>query len=192
MIRINLLPYRAARKKENVRRQLNIFLGSVAIVCGLLFLLNSFLGSRVKGLNSEIASTRQQVAKYVQINKEIDEIKKKLAVLDRKITVIESLERDRKAPVRNLDSLYQLVVEGRMWYTQIEEKGPNVKVSGISIDNQTVADYMTRLEKSERFENVRLASIKQFKYQDQNINLKQFDVSFQKKNLAEEPSEAKK
>jgi type IV pilus assembly protein PilN len=192
MIRINLLPYRAARKKENVRRQLNIFLGSVAIVCGLLFLLNSFLGSRVKGLNSEIDSTRQQVAKYVQINKEIDEIKKKLAVLDRKITVIESLERDRKAPVRNLDSLYQLVVEGRMWYTQIEEKGPNVKVSGISIDNQTVADYMTRLEKSERFENVRLASIKQFKYQDQNINLKQFDVSFQKKNLAEEPSEAKK
>jgi type IV pilus assembly protein PilN len=192
MIRINLLPYRAARKKENVRRQLNIFLGSVAIVCGLLFLSNTYLGSRVKGLNSEIANTRQQVAKYEQINKEIDEIKKKLAVLDRKITVIESLERDRKAPVRNLDSLYQLVVEERMWYTQIEEKGPNVKVSGIAIDNQTVADYMTRLEKSERFENVRLASIKQFKYQDQNINLKQFDVSFQKKNLAEEPSKAKK
>lgn len=192
MIRINLLPYRAARKKENVRRQLNIFLGSVAIVCGLLFLMNSYLGNQVKRLNSEIASTRQQVAKYEQINKEIDEIKQKLSVLDRKITVIESLERDRKAPVRNLDSLYQLVVEGRMWYTQIEEKGPNVKVSGISVDNQTVADYMTRLEKSERFENVRLASIKQFKYQDQNINLKQFDVSFQKKDLAEKPSEAKK
>lgn len=192
MIRINLLPYRAARKKENVRRQLNIFIGSVAIVCGLLFLLNSYLGSRVKGLNAEIANTRQQVAKYEQINKEITEIKKKLAVLDQKITVIESLDRDRKAPVRNLDSLYQLLVEERMWYTQIEEKSTNIKVSGIAIDNQTVADYMTRLEKSERFENVRLASVKQFKYQDQNINLKQFDVSFQKKKIVEETAKAKK
>jgi type IV pilus assembly protein PilN len=190
MIRINLLPYRAARKKENVRRQLNIFLGSVAIVCGLLFLLNSYFGSQIKDLNSEIASSREQVAKYKQINKEIAEIKQKLAVLDRKISVIESLDRDRKAPVRNLDSLYQLVVEKRMWYTQIEEKGTNVKVSGIAVDNQTVADYMTRLEKSERFENVRLASIKQTKEKD--MNLMQFDINFQKKNPAQEPSKAKK
>jgi type IV pilus assembly protein PilN len=180
MIRINLLPYRAARKKENVRRQLNIFIGSVIIILGLIFLLNTFLGSRIKGLNEDIASTRDQVAKYQQINKEIAEIKKKLAVLEQKIKVIGSLDRDRKAPVQDLDSLYNLVVEKRMWYTLLEEKGDSIKISGIAVDNQTVADYMRNLENSKRFTNVRLAAIKQQKSQNENLTLKQFDINFQK------------
>lgn len=193
MIRINLLPYRAARKKENVRRQLNIFIGSVIIVFGLLFLVNTYFNNRVSGLKSEIASTREQVAKYQQINKEIAEIKQKLAVLDRKIAVIKSLEQDRKAPVQNLDSLYHLLVQKRMWYTLLEEKGGTIKISGISIDNQTVADYMTRLEKSERFTNVRLAAIKQHKAQNENLNLKAFDVNFQRvKNVTNTTAKAKK
>jgi type IV pilus assembly protein PilN len=192
MIRINLLPYRAARKKENVRRQLNIFIGSVIIVLGLVYLVNAYLGNQIKGLNSEIASTREQVAKYQAINKEIDEIKKKLAVLDRKIGVIESLERDRKAPVQNLDNLYQLVVQNRMWYTMLQEKGDTLTISGISVDNQTVADYMKRLETSERFTNVKLAAIKQHKTQNENLNLKQFDINFQKKKLDDTKTEANK
>jgi type IV pilus assembly protein PilN len=182
MIRINLLPYRAARKKENIRIQVNVFVGSVVILIGIIFLYNSHLNGQIKRLNSDIESTKAQVEKYQQINKEITEIKQKLQILDRKINVIESLERDRKAPVQNLDSLYNLVVEKRMWYTQIEEKANLVKVSGIAIDNQTVADYMVKIEKSERFEKVRLSSIKQHKLQGKEINLKLFDIAFEKKN----------
>ena len=192
MIRINLLPYRAARKKENIRIQVNVFFGSIIIVIGILFLFNTFLGGRISKLNSEITSTRAQVAKYEEINKEIAEIKQKLSVLERKIQVINSLERDRKAPVQNLDGLYKLVVEKRMWYTEIEEKGDSVKVSGIAIDNQTVADYMTRLEKSEQYTNVRLAAIKQQKLQGQDLNLKQFDINFKKKPSPNEETKAEK
>jgi type IV pilus assembly protein PilN len=183
MIRINLLPYRAARKKENVRRQLNIFIGSVILVFGIIFLVNSYMGNRIKGLESEISNTRTQVAKYQQINKEIAEIKQKLAVLDRKIEVIKSLEQDRKAPVQNLDSLYHLLVEKRMWYTMLEEKAGTIKISGVSVDNQTVADFMTRLEKSERFTNVRLAAIKQQQSKQESLNLKAFDVNFQRAKI---------
>ena len=192
MIRINLLPYRAARKKENIRIQVNIFLGSVLIVALLVVWYNAYLGGRIKNLNAEISSTREQVTKYKKINAEIAEIKKKLAVLDRKINVIQSLEADRKAPVQNLDSLYSLVVEKRMWYNQIVEKGNTFKVSGIALDNQTVADYMTRIEKSERFQDVRLSSIKQYELQGQNLKLKQFEVDFQRKPVAKNSVEGKK
>ena len=181
MIRINLLPYRAARKKENIRIQVNVFLGSVLIVVLLVGWYNSILSGRIRNLNTEITSTREQVAKYKKINDEIADIKKKLNVLDRKIKVIQSLEADRKAPVQNLDSLYQLLVEKRMWYTQIEEKGDSVKLSGIALDNHTVADYMTRVEKSERFQNVQLSAIKQYELQGKSLKLKQFEVNFQKK-----------
>ena len=192
MIRINLLPYRAARKKENIRYQVNVFIMSVVFVGLLIFWANAYLKGQVDDLNSEIASTREQVAKYQQINKEIDEIKKNLAVLDKKIHVIESLERDRKAPVENLDALYQVVVEKRMWYTQVEEQGGGFKVSGIAVDNQTVADYMTRIEKSERFQAVRLAAIKhQTIKAGKELSLKQFDVNFQVKPPEQATGEVK-
>jgi type IV pilus assembly protein PilN len=190
MIRINLIPYRAARKKENIRIQVNVFLGSVLIIGLLVFVLNSHLKGRINHLSEEIGSTQTQLAKYQKINQEIAEIKKKLAMLTRKIEVIESLERDRKAPVQNLDDMYQLLIEKRMWYTQIDEKGGTFKISGIAVDNQTVADYMTRIEKSERFLNVRLASIKQNKMQGKDISLKQFDVNFSKKQPESEPKPA--
>ena len=75
MIRINLLPYRAARKKENIRIQVNIFLGSLLIIALLVFVFNSHLKGKVNHLNAEISSTQAQLVKYQQINKEIDEIK---------------------------------------------------------------------------------------------------------------------
>ena len=76
MIRINLLPYRATRKKENIRIQVNIFIGSIVLIALAVFWYNSHLSGRIENLNAEISSTRAQVAKYQEINKEIAEIKK--------------------------------------------------------------------------------------------------------------------
>jgi len=192
MIRINLLPYRAAKKKENIRRQVSIFFLSIVVILLLVFWHNSYLGGRIESINKEIANTREQVAKYKKINDEIAEIKKKLAVLDRKIDVISSLEADRKVPVENLDGLYELLVEKRMWYTTIEESSNSFKLSGIAIDNQTVADFMTRIEKSDSFENVRLATIKQYKMQKNDLKLKEFDINFSRKPKMNKSAEVKK
>jgi type IV pilus assembly protein PilN len=192
MIRINLLPYRAARKKENIRIQVNIFLGSVIIAILLVWLYNSHLNGSIEHLNADIASTKAQVEKFKEINAEIADIKKKLALLDRKIKVIESLEAERNAPVQNLDAFYNLLVEKRMWYNQIDETGNNIKISGIALDNQTVADYMTRVEKSDRFADVKLASIKQYALKGKDLKLKQFDISFRTKPMKNEAAEGKK
>lgn len=178
MIRINLLPYRAAKKKENVRRQVSIFLLSIVVVALLIYVYNSSLKNKINKITADITTTQSQVAKYQKINKEIDEIKKKLDLLNRKIEVIQSLERDRKVPVQTMDDLYQLLVQKRMWYTKIEDWTQNIKVNGIAIDNQTVADFMTRVEKSDNYQNVRLAAIKQYKLQGQDLRLKQFEVNF--------------
>ncbi len=180
MIRINLLPYRAAKKKENIRRQVSIFFMSILGVALLIFWYNSHLKGRIKSINAEIADTKTQIAKYEKINKEIEEIKKKLDILDTKIKVIETLDRNRKLPVQTLDTLYQTIVPSRMWYTSIQEKGQNLFISGIAIDEHTVADYMTRIDKTSLFENVQLASVKQFTLKSKDIKLKQFNISFRR------------
>lgn len=189
MIRINLLPYRAARKKENIRRQVSIFILSLIVVALLMFWYNTILGVEIEALNEQITGTRAQVTKYTKINAEIAEIRKKLTLLERKIKVIESLEANRKAPAQNLDTLYLLLVEKRMWYTQIEEKGETFKLSGVAMDTQTVADYMMRVEKADRFENVRLAAIKKHKIKGRELGLKQFDLNFDKKPVARAATE---
>jgi type IV pilus assembly protein PilN len=192
MIRINLLPYRAARKKENIRIQVNVFIGSIIIVALLIWFFNSHLNGRIDQLDGQISDTKAQIAKYKSQMDEIAEIKKKLALLDRKIKVIESLEADRKAPVQNMDSFYHLLVEKRMWYDKIEEKNVDFVVTGVALDNQTVADYMTRIEKSDRFQNVRLASVKQHTLKGKELKLKKFEVKFQKKPMGKDKAEGKK
>jgi type IV pilus assembly protein PilN len=191
MIRINLLPFRAARKKENIRRQVSIFLLSVVLVLIVAAWFNYLLSSKINALNKQILATQAQVDKYNKINQEIAEIKKKLDLLNKKIEVIRSLDLTRKAPVELLDDMSRLNVEKRMWLTGLEEKSGMIKVVGVAVDNPTIAEYMTRIETSQKYVAVKLLSINQ----DNSIpglNLKTFGISFRKKPLKSQTEPIKK
>ena len=179
MIRINLLTIRAARKKENVRRQVSIFMLSLAFLLIILFYYNWTLGDQVDNLNANIKQTTAELKKYEKINKEIAEIKKKLSNLKKKMVVMETLEANRFEPTRLLDMMTQVIVPKRMWFTRLESKGSSVKISGIALDNKTVADFMVRLEKSELFTEVDLNTLK--RQTVDKSNLKGFQISCVKK-----------
>ena len=175
MIRINLLPFRAARKKENIRRQVSIFLLSLAFLLIILFYYNWNLGSKIDGLNGKIELTKIELNKYDKINKEIAVIKKKLSNLKKKMAVMETLETNRFEPTRLLDTMTQTVVPKRMWFTRMEAKDKKVKIAGIALDNKTVADFMVRLEKTGLFSDVDLNTVKQHRVN--KSNLKRFQIS---------------
>ncbi len=174
MIRINLLPFRAARKKENIRRQVSIFLLSLILVFTILFVVNYGLGFMVSNLKSDIEQANAELEKYNEINKEIARIKKTLENLQKKMDVINRLELNRHAPVRLLDTLTQMVVAKRMWFTSLEEKDTTIYIDGIALDNKTVADFMVRLQGSGLFQSVNLKTLKQKDVEGNN--LKSFQV----------------
>jgi type IV pilus assembly protein PilN len=180
MIRINLLPFRAARKKENVRRQISIFCLSLILTVILAFIYNFMLGKQIDGLEKKINDTKKQLVEYNKINQEISEIKKKLAVLNQKIEVIKSLDLNRKEPVQVLQSTSELIVQNRMWLTKFNINESSINLSGIAVDNQTVADYMTRIDNSEYYESVKLSSIKKADIKNGSLSLKTFGLSFNK------------
>jgi type IV pilus assembly protein PilN len=180
MIRINLLPFRAARKKENIRRQVSIFVLSLAFLLIILFYYNWTLGSQIGGLNADIRETKSDLEKYEKINKEIAAIKQKLSNLKKKMAVMDTLEANRFEPTRLLDTMTQVVVPKRMWFTNMESKGGTVKIAGIALDNKTVADFMVRLEQSGLFSDVDLKTLKQHKVGNSN-NFKSFHISCVKK-----------
>jgi type IV pilus assembly protein PilN len=178
MIRINLLPFRAERKKENIRRQVSIYLLSLIFVILCLFYFNHSLGSKITKLNEDIDVTNADLKKYNEINKEIDRIKKTLENLKKKMDVIKTLEQNRHAPVRLLDTMTKMVVAKRMWFTRLEDKGQSVKIDGIALDNKTVADFMVRLQGCGLFKNVNLKTLRQQEVQANN--LKSFQVICEK------------
>ena len=174
MIRINLLPFRTDRKKENVRRQVSLFLLSLTLVLIVLVYYNFNLNSKIGKLNKKITTTKTELNRYNEINKEIAKIKKTLENLRKKMAVIEQLELDRHAPVQLLDTMTQVLVAKRMWFTKLEVKDQSVSINGIALDNKTVADFMVRLQNSGLFSNVNLKTLK--RQEVQKSNLKSFQI----------------
>ena len=180
MIKINLLPFRAARKKENVRRQISVFLLSLVLIFVALFLVQIMLRNRINRLNTQIKDAKIEIEKYAKIVEEIETIKKNISVLDTKIDVIKKLEANRLEPVKLHDAMTQLIVANRMWFTDFSSSGSDVVVKGIALDNKTVADFMIRLENSKIFSAVNLDTINQQTIQ--NIDMKSFSITCNKAN----------
>ncbi|MDJ0984847.1 MAG: PilN domain-containing protein [Desulfobacterales bacterium] len=174
MIRINLLPFRADRKKENVRRQVSLFLLSLALVLIIAFYYNFSLGSKISRFNKKIKNTNAELTKYNEINKEIARIRQNLENLRKKMAVIEQLESDRHAPVVLMDTITQVLVAKRMWLTELAVQEKTVRITGIALDEKTVADFMVRLQKSGLFSNVELKTVR--RQEVQKTNLKSFQI----------------
>jgi len=216
MIRINLLPFRNVRQKEDVKQQVLIFLLFVMILAIPLFWYSSRLDRKIDTLEGQIAYTKKDIAKYKKIAAESEAIQKKIAVLKTKLKIIDNLEKSRDTAFHLMDTMTAMVVEKKMWFNHLEamekkvkpakasqkkKKGKrkskkgnkkaapvigskrpevDVKVNGIALDNQTVADFMTRLEDSNLFTNIRLINLKQETFKQgkgqENINLRNFQV----------------
>ena len=180
MIRINLLPFRTERKKENVRRQLSLFLLSLILVLIVLVYYNFSLSSKIGKLNKTITTTKAELNRYEEINKEIARIKKTLENLQKKMAVIDQLQSDRYEPVRLLDTMTQVLIPNRMWLVSLDDQEKSVIINGIALDNKTVADFMVRLQNSGLFDSVNLKTVKH--QEVQKANLKGFQIVCTKKH----------
>ena len=83
--------------------------------------------------------------------------KKKKAGLEKKIDVIDGLDRARSGPVRMMDELAVHSPE-RLWLTSLSTKGSGVKIQGESLDNELVAAFLRALNESPYFGGVDLES----------------------------------
>lgn len=177
MIRINLLPVRAARKKENIRRQVSIFFLCVFFSVAVMGYVAYHLGRTISDLNAKIENAQTELTKLQAIVKRVNEIKKELNKLEAKMDIIAMLELNRAGPVRIMDALTSLVVAERMWLTSLTEEGGKMSLAGVAMDNKTIADFMTRIEKSPYFKVVDLISSKQIVLKKDKVKFKEFTIT---------------
>jgi type IV pilus assembly protein PilN len=150
MIRINLLPFRAARKRENVKRQIWIY--GVTVCCALVIIGGLFykFSKDLSKLKDNESSLKKELAGY---QKELDEIKnleKMIQQINDKLNVIKELEKGKTGPVLLLSDVADAVPKDKLWLTSLSEKGGKLALSGTAMDNETVSLFMRNLENTEQ------------------------------------------
>lgn len=178
MIRINLLPYRAARSKENIRKQISVFLLSFVLFIVVLGVFNGYLSSQKNKLSDNLDHLKKEVAIYEEKARQVEEIKKKLDTLNKQIEVVNQLKSYRETPPKLLAKITEMVVPGRMQLTRLTSDDASLVLEGVALDNETVAVFMLRLERSALFPEVSLTSSKQINIY--NVDMKQFNVKCKK------------
>jgi type IV pilus assembly protein PilN len=147
MIRINLLPVKAARKHRSVQNQL-ILLG-VLLLGGLvgLYLWYDQMAGKIDQRKKQISQTQQQIEQYKKAIGEVEKFKGLEDQLKRKLDIIESLVKGKTGPVKVLDRLSNLIPK-QVWLTSWQDKDGRVTMEGEALSNKWVSQFVTALKES--------------------------------------------
>jgi type IV pilus assembly protein PilN len=160
MIKINLLPYREKKKKENLVQQIWMIAGSFIVFILLLFWLQIWINSSISDLTSKIKESETSLIELDKAIGDLDKFKNDKRELEQKLGVIATLEENRLAPVKTLDNLAMIVPSTNIWLIKITQKGDRINIEGIGRDNVVVADFMKDIEKFDPIKSVDLISSK--------------------------------
>ncbi|MCD9047747.1 MULTISPECIES: PilN domain-containing protein [unclassified Luteimonas] len=147
MARINLLPWRAERRKQR-QKEFGVMLGLAALAGVVLwFLVNMYYNAQIEGQQARNAYLDQQIAQVEQKITEIDELDRQKARLLARKEVIEKLQASRSQMVHLFDSLVRTIPDGVM-LTSLKQEGERLTLEGRSQSNARVSTYMRNLESS--------------------------------------------
>lgn len=167
MIRINLLkpetkdirepvltpggPEDGPKKGPNVG---NLIFLALVIGLGAFFFLQKKAFDRENAL---LAEARQEKAQLQYVEAKLEEQRKARESLDRKITLIESLNAQRDIAPRLMDEFSRRLPDW-VWLSEIVFDAKGIQIKGRSLSNNLIADYISSLEASPQVMNVNLVS----------------------------------
>ncbi|HEX4382140.1 MAG TPA: PilN domain-containing protein [Myxococcales bacterium] len=183
MIRINLLPVKATKRREQGVRQLIVGVVSVSVVLvGIIV----FHGTRLSQINEMRADNQSMSRAIAQLKAEIgdyDVVKAQRDELIRQRDAIKRLQANRAGPVWLMRELSDILTKGkgptfnkeqyeeqlrrdpnagfnpnwepkRVWLLSYEEHSHAVKIKGAAKSDEDVAEFLKRLKLSAFFSDV--------------------------------------
>jgi type IV pilus assembly protein PilN len=178
MIRINLLPLRASRKKETVRQQISILVLSLIGVAVVGLMLYGLQVGKIHTTTEQIENSESEIRALKTKIGAIDNIKKLQADVKKKLDVLNQLRKEKSGPASRLAALSDAVPE-KLWITKYAESGTSVSVSGVALNEELIALFMKNLSTSGSFSNVELQVSEQTQVGTETA--KRFDLLFQLK-----------
>jgi type IV pilus assembly protein PilN len=144
MIRINLLPVRAVKKRE-LGVQVVTLLGLivVATLIANYFWYDSRESARLQA-QARVAATQTKIAELEKVIGEVNNINQRKAEVERKLAVLDELRRGRSGPVRMMDALATAIPK-KLWVKTFTEQNNGVALVGGAFSHDDVAEFMRNL-----------------------------------------------
>lgn len=174
MIKINLLPVRAAKKKETLRQQISIAALSLVFLIIMIGYFHFGISKRITEVNAQIDAAKMELTKTKAQIGEVSKFKEAKKVLEDKLGVIATLKKGKAGPVKMLDDL-SMVTPDKLWISSFKEKEAGISVEGLAISNEVIAKLMTELEKSPFFKDIELVVTEQV--EQAGMKLKKFSLT---------------
>ncbi len=174
MITINLLPVKASRRQDQVKREIvlsGLGLGALVLVCTGVYVVVSAEVNELMAQNAELQKDIDNLKTIVARVDEIDELKKDL---EKKLDVIAGLKAKKQGPVRMLDELSDATPE-KLSLTSLRENNRRVDINGVAVSHDVISQFLSNLERSDWFEDVYLVGIDQI--ETEGYKLKEFQIT---------------
>lgn len=187
MIRINLLPVRAAKKKETDLQQIFIFCAVVVVAAAAVMTLYFVKLAQVSNAKSDITAANSKINDLKARIGKLEELKTLKEQVKKKLDVLAQLRKNKSGPAQRLATLSDLTPD-QLWLTGYTEASDIIRISGIAYTEELIAQFMRALEASADFMNVELIVSEQI--ESAGTKLKKFEINMKLK--AATPPAAKK
>ncbi len=183
MIRINLLPVKSAKRREQGQKQLLVGAGWITLVVVGIIVFHSAAESKINDLRTHNQELSTAIAKLKAELTDYDQIKARREELIRKGNAIKRLQANRSGPVWLMRELSDILTKGkgpsfnkdqyeellrrdpnaafnttwdpkRVWLLSYDEKAHQVKIHGAAKSDEDVAEFLKRLKLSAFFSDV--------------------------------------
>jgi len=158
MIRINLVPYRGARRQHQILQHIAAALGVAGLA--ILISLGAYLygSSKLTDLKYSLASLNAQnrlLGKKIGKIRNLDKLR---ANVQRKLTLVDQLQHGRFRSLETLLALSRAIPEN-VWLLSMTDTGGNIGLNGMGESNKAVAAFMRALDHEPEFSGVSLQLI---------------------------------
>jgi type IV pilus assembly protein PilN len=155
MIRINLLPVRAKKKRNTSLYQLMGMAAAVLVTIIAGVGVHLYYVGQLKDQETKIEEQQIEIKRLEKIIGEVKELEVQKARLLSQLGVIEKLEKGKRGPVRVLDEMSNGIPK-RVWITSFKEQSGSLTLEGSAIENADISEFMRSLQKSIYFTDIQL------------------------------------
>ncbi len=144
MIRINLLPVRQVKKRVMGRQYLVLVAGAVLVAAGINFIWWNSRNDVLERKQQQVKDTQARIQELEKVIGEVNNLKKRKDEVEAKLKVLSDLSKSRSGPVKMLDAL-SVAIPKKVWLKDFVESNSNVKVTGMALSHDDVAELMRGL-----------------------------------------------
>lgn len=167
MIRINLLGQarpKATKQAVPLEATMQIIFLLVALGLAAIVLSVTYFQQKreLDATNARIAALRAEKQSLQQVKQDVDRFESQKSVLEQRINVIETLQKNRTGGQELLQMVANTVVRvDALWLTSMERKGDNLDLSGEAGSINAVANFITQLRRSGYFDKIEIKEAKE-------------------------------